>query len=33
MIVDECGADGGMKIHKGDGGTRRKSSPIPICPP
>jgi hypothetical protein len=30
--MDECGAVSGM-IGRGDGSTRRKPAPVPICPP
>jgi hypothetical protein len=30
---DECGAVGGMRIGRGNRGTRRKPAPAPLCPP
>jgi hypothetical protein len=30
---DECGAVGGMRIGRGSRSTRRKSAPVPLCPP
>jgi hypothetical protein len=34
MIDDgDCGAIGGMKIGRGTRSTRRKSAPVPLCPP
>jgi hypothetical protein len=34
MIDDgDCGAVGGMKIGRGNGSTRRKPAPEPLCPP
>jgi hypothetical protein len=30
---DACGAVSGMKIGSGNGSTRRKSAPVPLCPP
>jgi hypothetical protein len=30
---DECGTVGGMIIGRGSGSTRRKSAPMPLCPP
>jgi hypothetical protein len=30
---DECGAVGGMRISRGNRSTRRKSAPVPLCPP
>jgi hypothetical protein len=30
---DDCGAIGGMKIGRGNRGTRRKPAPAPLCPP
>jgi hypothetical protein len=34
MIGDgECGEIGGMKIDRGNRGTRRKPAPAPLCPP
>jgi hypothetical protein len=33
MIDDECGADGGMRIGRGNQSSRRKSVPVPLCPP
>jgi hypothetical protein len=30
---DECGVVGGMRIGKGNRSTRRKSAPVPLCPP
>jgi hypothetical protein len=34
MIGDgECGETGGMKIGRGNRSTRRKPSPVPLCPP
>jgi hypothetical protein len=34
-MIDEgdCGAIGGMKIGRGNRGTRRKPTPAPLCPP
>jgi hypothetical protein len=32
-LINECGAVGGMRIGKGDGSTRRKPAPEPLCPP
>jgi hypothetical protein len=33
MINDgDCGAVGGMKIGRGNRSTRRKPSPVPLCP-
>jgi hypothetical protein len=32
MDDDECGAVGGM-LGMGNGGTRRKPAPVPLCPP
>jgi hypothetical protein len=29
----DCGAIGGMKIGKGNRSTRRKPTPVPLCPP
>jgi hypothetical protein len=29
----DCGASGGMKIGRGNRSTRRKSAPVPLCPP
>jgi hypothetical protein len=29
----DCGAVGGMKIGRGNRSTRRKPSPVPLCPP
>jgi hypothetical protein len=29
---DDCGAIGGMKIGRGNRSTRRKPSPVPLCP-
>jgi hypothetical protein len=31
--VDDCGAVGGMRICRGNRSTRRKASPVPLCPP
>jgi hypothetical protein len=34
MIDDgDCGANGGMKIGRGNRSTRRKPAPAPLCPP
>jgi hypothetical protein len=34
MIDDvDCGAIGGIKIGRGNGRTRRKLAPAPLCPP
>jgi hypothetical protein len=34
MIEDgDCGAIGGMKIGSGNRSTRRKPTPVPLCPP
>jgi hypothetical protein len=33
MIDDECGAVIGMTIGRGNRSTRRKSAPVPLCPP
>jgi hypothetical protein len=34
MIDDgDCEAGGGMKIRKGNQSIRRKSAPVPLCPP
>jgi hypothetical protein len=30
---DECGAFCGMRIGKGNRSTRRKPTPLPLCPP
>jgi hypothetical protein len=30
---DECGTVGGMRISRGNRGTRRKPVPVPLCPP
>jgi hypothetical protein len=30
---DECGAVGGMRICTGNRSTRRKPTPVPLCPP
>jgi hypothetical protein len=30
---NECGAVGGMKIGRGNRGTRRKRAPVPLCSP
>jgi hypothetical protein len=30
---DDCGATDGMKIGRGNRGTRRKPAPAPLCPP
>jgi hypothetical protein len=30
---DECEAVGGMRIGRGNRSTRRKSVPLPLCPP
>jgi hypothetical protein len=30
---DECEAIGGMRIGRGNRGTRRKPVPMPFCPP
>jgi hypothetical protein len=30
---DDCGAIGGMRIGRGNRSTRRKHSPMPLCPP
>jgi hypothetical protein len=30
---DDCGAIGGMKIGRENRSTRRKPSPVPLCPP
>jgi hypothetical protein len=30
---DECGAVGGMRIGRGNRSTRRKTGPVPFCPP
>jgi hypothetical protein len=32
MIDDECGAVGGMRIGRGNRSTRRKPTPVPVCP-
>jgi hypothetical protein len=32
MKDDECGAVGGIRIGRGNRSTRRKRSPVPICP-
>jgi hypothetical protein len=33
MIDDECGAVSGMRIGRGNRSTRRKTAPVPLCPP
>jgi hypothetical protein len=34
MMVDgDCGATGWMKIARGSRSTRRKPTPVPLCPP
>jgi hypothetical protein len=35
QMIDEgdCGAIGGIKIGRGNRGTRRKPAPAPLCPP
>jgi hypothetical protein len=33
MIDDACGAVGGMRIGRGNRSTRRKPTPVPLCPP
>jgi hypothetical protein len=33
MIDDECGVVGGMRIGRGNRSTRRKLTPVPLCPP
>jgi hypothetical protein len=34
MIDDgDCGATGGMKTGRGNRSTRRKTAPVPLCPP
>jgi hypothetical protein len=33
MIDGDCGAIGGMKIGRGNRGTRRKPAPVPLCLP
>jgi hypothetical protein len=33
MIDDECGAVDGIKIDRRNRSTRRKSAPMPLCPP
>jgi hypothetical protein len=33
MMDDECGAVGGMRIGSGNRSTRRKPTPVPLCPP
>jgi hypothetical protein len=34
MLDDgDCGAIGGMKIGRGNRSTRRKTAPVPLCPP
>jgi hypothetical protein len=33
MIYDECEAVSGMKIDRGNLGTRKKPAPVPLCPP
>jgi hypothetical protein len=32
MIDDVCGAVGGMRIGRGSRSTRRKLTPVPLCP-
>jgi hypothetical protein len=34
QMIDEgdCGAVGGMKVGRGNGSTRRKYAPAPLCP-
>jgi hypothetical protein len=29
----DCGAIGGTKVDRGNRSTRRKSAPVPLCPP
>jgi hypothetical protein len=33
MIDDECGAVGGMRIGRGNRSSRRKPTPVLLCPP
>jgi hypothetical protein len=33
MFDDDYGADGGMRIGRGNRNTRRKPAPVPLCPP
>jgi hypothetical protein len=33
VIDDDYGAIGGMRIGRGNRSTRRKSAPVPLCPP
>jgi hypothetical protein len=33
MIDDDYGAVGGMRIGRGNRSNRRKSAPVPLCPP
>jgi hypothetical protein len=33
IIDDECGVVGGMKIGRGNRSTRRKPTPVSLCPP
>jgi hypothetical protein len=33
MDDDECGSVDGIRIGRGNRNTRRKSSPVPLCPP
>jgi hypothetical protein len=33
MLNDDCGTIGGMQIVRGNGGTRRKPAPLPLCAP
>jgi hypothetical protein len=33
MIDDDYGAVGGMRIGRGNRSTRRKPTPVPLCPP
>jgi hypothetical protein len=32
VIDDECGAVSGMRTGRGNGSTRRKPAPVPLCP-
>jgi hypothetical protein len=33
ILDDECGAVGGIRIGRGNRNTRRKTNPVPLCPP
>jgi hypothetical protein len=33
MIDDDCGANGGMRIGRGNQSTRKKPAPVPVCQP